>query len=186
MLRKLACAVPVLFVLAATAWAQPGSSDAEKRVAADVQSRLVAWLGPDAQTIQVTVVGSRAFLIGVVEERVTQELADEVALASTGVASSHNRVQARKADRHFLDWLRDEGHDTFLEIRVKRALQHEGLAFARAIEVETVDGVVSLRGQVESLEQRNLAVELAGKVEGAKKVLDLLSYVVPAKPAAAG
>jgi len=184
MTRKIALAVPILFALALPAWAQPGSSAEELRQASEVQSRLVAWLGPDAQTIQVTAVGSRIFLTGVVEQRATRDLADEVALASPGVSSSRNRVQARQGDRHFLDWLRDEGRDTMLEIRVKHALQREGLEFARALEVEAVDGVVSLRGQLESADRKHLAVELAGKVEGVKKVLDLVSYVVSAKPAA--
>jgi len=166
-------------VLAAAALpgrAQPGSSEEEMQRAADIQARLVAWLGPDAQTIQAVAVGSRVFLSGVVESRVTQELADEVTLAAPGVRSTRNRITLHEDKDRLSDHLREEGHDVLLEIRVKRALQREGLALARALEVEAVDGVVSLRGIVESRERRDLALEIAGKVDGVTRVLDLVGY----------
>ncbi len=151
-----------------------------------MQSKLVAWLGPDAQTIHAEAQGSRVILTGRVQSRSTRDLAEEVALSCDGVRSTANRIVAASDPDRFMARLENGWHDALLEIRVKRALQREGLSFARAIEVEAVDGIVSLRGLQPSKAAHDVAIQVTTAVDGVKRIIDLVRYEVPAAPRPAG
>jgi osmotically-inducible protein OsmY len=61
-----------------------------------------------------------------------------------------------------------------LESRVKlRLLDQMGLV-AFNVEVEAVDGTVSLRGTLPDQDHRDIALRTAGHTKGVKKVLDIL------------
>ena len=140
-----------------------------------IEKTLVERLGPDAATIRVVSLGRRVILAGEVEQRVTAELSGEVALSLDGVGDVSNRVKARR-DIELVDGkLLLEGEDAQLEIEVKRALWREvGETTARALEVEAVDGVVSLRGTALDDSHRTQALASAAHVPGVRSVLDLL------------
>jgi hyperosmotically inducible protein len=65
--------------------------------------------------------------------------------------------------------------DGALESMVKGLLLDELGRRGFSIEVEAVDGVVSLRGTVPDEARRKLALETARKVDGVKQVVDLVS-----------
>jgi osmotically-inducible protein OsmY len=146
---------------------------------ASVTSRkLRSAFGDDAKGIEVRVDGSKATLTGTVSQRSTQELAEEVARSIPGVTSVDNRISGPSSGG--LGKLRDEAVDAALEMSVKGALVADvGSNVADALEVEAADGVVSLRGRVNENGVRSRAIEVAGRVDGARKVIDLVEVGKP-------
>lgn len=65
--------------------------------------------------------------------------------------------------------------DAALTAKIKSKMALDDLVKARTIDVDTSDGVVTLSGSVESLEQRERAVRLARETEGVTSVNDLLT-----------
>lgn len=60
--------------------------------------------------------------------------------------------------------------DTAITTRTKMALATDERVGVPDIQVETIEGVVILRGQVESMEQKQAAAEVAAQVEGVREV----------------
>jgi osmotically-inducible protein OsmY len=67
-----------------------------------------------------------------------------------------------------------ETEDSWLEAKVKRRLISDIGSQARKLEVEVVDGVVSVRGELDGVERKNLAVACIQKTDGVKKFIDLI------------
>ena len=65
--------------------------------------------------------------------------------------------------------------DTAVTAKVKTALLADPLVKGLAIEVETSDGVVSLKGRVSGAAERAKAIEIARNVDGVRSVTDVLS-----------
>jgi len=184
MIRKLTWVIASLTVLAPAFASEQAQQEAARQREAEIEQYLVQRLGDDASTIRVVLVGTRAVLTGDVQERVTQELAKEVVLSLDDVRSAANRIHARYDPTILEGQALLEGKDAELEIRVKRALMRSaGEKTARQLEVESVDGVISLRGTVDDPTHRDLALKVAGETTGVRQVLDLVSVrvVVPAE-----
>jgi osmotically-inducible protein OsmY len=143
---------------------------------------LVNKLGPVAATIRVVVDNKgKVMLVGTAAHRSTQELAKEVALFVPGVKKVENKVEyvpaavaegntAEKA----MEKTGDEASDSGLESSVKYHLNREIGKTAWKIEVEAVEGVVSLRGTVPDQARHDIALKTAESVKGVKQVVDLL------------
>lgn len=71
---------------------------------------------------------------------------------------------------HYDPDLADQIKDRGISYRVDSALEKETLFRCSGIRVETLEGVVNLRGLVDSQEQMDRAGELAGEVAGVKSV----------------
>ena len=145
-----------------------------------VQEALLAKLGRGAADVNVHAEGSRVFLTGLVDDRSTQELAEEVALSVRGVTRVTNWVELEEAPppntpaaRAVADAER-EIQDAVLEARVKRRLLEEIGRHALAVEVEATAGKVSLRGRLPDEARKRLALETARGVRGVREVVDLL------------
>ena len=149
-------------------------------VQADLYVALLEKLGRDGLPIDVHFRDGHAILTGEVEQRSTQELAEEVALSVPGVRSVDNRVSAtgagtaRTAPGQAVEHVDLEVQDGILEARVGKNLLAEIGRYAFDLEVESAGGVVSLRGTLPDQERRTLALRAAEKTAGVKKVLDLL------------
>jgi len=168
--RWIAC-VALFAAVAATAQTAYDAKILEMRL----QKALVERLGDDAKTIRVAMNGRKAFLTGTVEKRVTRELSKEVVLSFPEVSAATNRIDLRKyiglaEGQAFL-----EGQDAELELRVHRALKEEIGDELKGIEIEVVDGVVSLRGIVRNQERHDLLLAKTRDTGGVREVIDLLS-----------
>lgn len=64
--------------------------------------------------------------------------------------------------------------DATITTRVKAQLTDDEVVKARDVDVDTLDGVVTLSGRVESEEERERAEELARSVDGVRDVQNLL------------
>jgi len=158
------------------------SQDAAASLEQQLATMLVDKLGEDARTIRVIVNSKgKAMLIGTAARRSTQELAKEVALFVPGVKKVENKVEyvpaavaegntAEKA----MEKTGDEASDSGLETSVKYHLNREIGKTAWKIEVEAVEGVVSLRGTVPDQARYDIALKTAESVKGVKQVIDLL------------
>ncbi len=134
----------------------------------------------DGMRIDIDVSGGSVTLSGTVEHKATQELAEEVALSVHGVTSVDDNLEVEppatsqppvakavgKAER--------ETDDAILESRVKLKLIDNLGMKAFKVEVEAVDGTVSLRGTLPSDSLRDTAISTAKSTSGVKKVLDLI------------
>jgi hyperosmotically inducible protein len=89
------------------------------------------------------------------------------------------------------DKVKDAAHDakvgmsdSWLTSKTKIALFADDRVKGRQVSVETQNGVVSLRGKVDSAEAKAAATEIAKGVEHVKSVRNELQVVAPAKQAA--
>lgn len=147
---------------------------------ADVYVALLEKLGRDGLPIDVSVSNGRVMLTGNVEQRSTQELAEEVVLSVPGVRDVDNRVAApsgsaaQTAPGQAADHVDLEVQDGILEARVGKNLLAEIGRYAFDVEIEASGGVVSLRGTLPDQERKTIALRAAEKTAGVKKVIDLL------------
>ena len=153
---------------------------ADARLKADVRTALLEKLGDDALGVTVEAEGGRIRLIGAVDQRATQELAEEVAKAVPGVQSVDNHLFAREQPPESTAVGKAVGHterevdDAVLEMRVEKNLLGEIGRYALDLEVEATEGVVSLRGPLPDPERKSLALKAAERTAGVKRVVDLL------------
>ncbi|MEE1865275.1 MULTISPECIES: BON domain-containing protein [Pseudomonas] len=128
--------------------------------------------------IEVRVEGKTAYLQGEVENQVERHLAEQVALATRGIDSVENqlRVNAELVEqplerRAYAQRLEDATLASVIQARLLWSTHTQAVP----IEVESRDGVVTLRGQVNSAEAKELAGVLAGSTEGVFLVNNLIS-----------
>jgi hyperosmotically inducible protein len=154
----------------------------DARLEKEVRLALLDKLGEDGLGVTVDAAGGRVSLIGAVDKRSTQELAEEVTKTVPGVQSVDNRLIARD-ERTAADTpvARAVGHteheldDAVLEMRVGKNLLGEIGRYALDLEVEATDGVVSLRGTLPDPERKSLALKAVRGTSGVKQVVDLIT-----------
>lgn len=153
---------------------------ADARLEADVRLALLDKLGDDVLGVTVDAAGGRVSLLGAVDRRSTQELAEEVAKSVPGVQSVDNRISSREASPESTAVGQAAGHterevgDAVLEMRVGKNLLGEIGRYALDLEIEVTDGVVSLRGTLPDRERKSLALRAAQDTSGVRRVVDLL------------
>jgi osmotically-inducible protein OsmY len=173
-MRNAATVVAVAVLAAAGAVLPACAQDDLKKQEAALGALLVEKLGKEAAPIRVMISGGKAILMGEVESRAVQELAEEVALVAEGVTSVDNQVTARRDPKLGKGLLANEAGDSELETTVKMRLRAEIGSHAEKIEVEAVEGWVSLRGVAPEKARLDIALATAAGTKGVKKVIDLL------------
>lgn len=152
----------------------------DARLETEVRLALLEKLGEDGLGVTVDATGGRVRLVGAVDKRTTQELAEEVTRSVPGVQSVDNRLASREEQPLSTPVGKAVGHaerevnDAVLEMRIGRNLLGEIGRYALDLEVEATDGVVSLRGTLPDRERKSLALKAAEGTSGVKKVVDLL------------
>lgn len=152
----------------------------DARLEKSVRLALLEKLGEDALVVTVVVKDRRVRLVGQVEKRSTQDLAEEVVRTVPGVLDVDDDLTNREEAAHGTPVTRVVGHaehkvdDAVLEMRVGKNLLEEIGRYALDLEVEASDGVISLRGALPDRERKSLALKAAEGTSGVKKVIDLL------------
>jgi len=176
----LAAALSLTFLLSALPANAGGEREAvpaevsEALRATSVKAKLIDKLGADALRIKVSVSGETATLSGEVAKSPSQGLAEQVALSVEGIKKVDNKVSVKDAAGP-LAASEASVKNVALELKVKSILLTEIGKNALKIEVEVVDGVVSLRGKLDNPESSKAAITKTRSIEGVKKVVDLLS-----------
>ena len=179
--------VPVVLATLSLAWllsappaaaaeaksAAPSTAVSEALTTVDIRSTLIEKLGTDALRIQVAFSGETAILTGEVTKSASQGLAGEVALSVKGVKKVENKVTQRNAEGA-VGATEASVKNVALEMKVKGILLGDIGTNALKIEVEVVDGVVSLRGKVDSPETAKEALTKTQSIKGVRKVINLL------------
>jgi hyperosmotically inducible periplasmic protein len=162
-------------------WAGEEENVEDASLATDIRLALIEKLGFDSLSINVDTTGGRVYLTGGVEKRATQELAEEVARSVPGVTKVENRLSLRPGEGppetavgKAVTSTEMEVEDAALELRVGKNLLGEIGRHALSLEVESTDGVVSVRGQVPDRQRKDLALRAAQETSGVKKVIDLI------------
>ncbi|MBV4532263.1 BON domain-containing protein [Pseudomonas sp. SWRI107] len=128
--------------------------------------------------IKVEVDGAQARLSGEVENPVERDLAEHVALATRGIEQVDNQLRINPAlIEHPLE---PRAYAQRLEDATLGAVVRARLLWSRVtekspIEVQSRDGVVTLRGKVDSPEAKELAGVLARTTDGVHLVNNLVS-----------
>ncbi|MNJ55035.1 Osmotically-inducible protein Y precursor [compost metagenome] len=119
-----------------------------------------------------------AYLQGEVENQVERQLAEQVARATRGIESVENNLQVNAElveqpleRRAYAQRLEDATLASIIQARLLWSTHTQAVP----IEVESRDGVVTLRGQVNSAEAKELAGVLAGSTEGVFLLNNLIS-----------
>jgi osmotically-inducible protein OsmY len=139
-----------------------------------LSAKLVEVFGDDAKTITITLVDGKAILTGKVNERSTQELAEQVALYFPEIKKVDNQLAATNDRGLGKGQMKDEAADAALESAAKGALAKEIGEYAKDVSVEVAAGVVCLRGTVPDAARHKLATEAMSRVKDITKVVDLL------------
>jgi osmotically-inducible protein OsmY len=168
-------------VRTATASARDEVKDA--LLALKVKAALLDQLGVDGGRLAVEADGGRVTLTGSVNTKSTSDLASKVAGAVKGVESVTLRVNLEndvagglldKQVNRAIDATQGRIADALLETRVKARLVEEMGKAAFGVEVEAVDGVVTLSGAVPDEIRRALALQTAAETAGVKRIDDRL------------
>ena len=155
----------------------------DARLEAEVRLAILEKLGSDGLDVKVDALGGRVRLSGAVDKRSTQELAEEVVRAVPGVQGVDNALAAREGTAgtpvaNAVGKAENEVGDAILEMRVGRNLLGEIGRYALDLEVESTDGVISLRGTLPDAERKSLALRAARETSGVQRVVDLLKVEV--------
>ena len=172
----------VLAMLAASvlALATPAHADKsagqlldDNTVNASVKAELVGAKGIPSSDINVETYRGVVLLSGFVESQEIKDKAGKLAQGVSGVTKVHNAIAL-----HAKTSMGTKLDDTVLTGKVKTALMNDDAVKSGQINVETRAGVVQLGGFVSGEGMRKRALEVAGKIEGVKKVENAL-YVKP-------
>lgn len=124
-------------------------------------------------TIDTAVKNGVVTLSGDVESEIDKELAEAIAKGTDGVTEVHNELQvnagSRDANQQQAGDARDFGDfvdDATITARVKYALIENGSTDGLSIDVDTMNREVTLSGEVDSDQQKQLAERIAENVDG--------------------
>lgn len=156
---------------AVPAFASDATSVADKEAA--IAKMLVDKLGPDAAPIKVAIVGDKTTLVGQVQLRATQELADEV-LKYAGVKKIDNQIKAKNEKGLFEGKTKKEMADNKIEQAVRSKVKGEVGAHYKQLQIECTGETCSVRGTLPDQARKDLALKTAAGVEGVKHVVDLV------------
>ena len=167
-----------VFAFAIPAQAQKSAGEVldDNTVNASVKAELVGAKGIPSTDINVETYRGIVLLSGFVESQEIKDKAGKIAQGVSGVQKLHNAIAV-----HSKTSMGTKLDDTVLTSKVKTALMGDDDVKSGQINVETKGGIVQLAGFVSGDAMRKRALEVAGKVEGVKKVENAL-YVKPEQP----
>lgn len=137
-------------------------------VTAAVKSRLAWSKYIDSQSVSVETKLGRVTLTGSIASNEAKESTGRLAMGTRGVISVSNQLlvnnkSATQNNQHIIS-------DSWITTKVKSTFLYSRNVSGSDIEVKTIDGVVTLKGKVDSGAERALAIELVQNLRGVKSV----------------
>lgn len=144
-------------------------------ITASVKSKLLWSSNTDGLAIDVDTSNGKVTLNGSADTAAAKDLAGRIARNTDGVRAVDNRlvVGAAKPASDATAAVADTEaavSDAWITTKVKSTFAYSRWVDATDIDVTTNNGVVVLKGEVESGTEKNLAAELAQNVRGVRKV----------------
>jgi osmotically-inducible protein OsmY len=160
------------------------ASLAELETELHVQLALLDNFGVDGLRVESEVVGSRVILGGTVHDPATQELAGGVVSGLTGVEAVDNRIVVAPSEDFAGEddtaaEVEQELADATLEARITLALYGAVGLDAAQLEIEAVDGTVSVGGELGSEDAKAAALAAVDATEGVTQVIDMVQVAQP-------
>ncbi len=137
-------------------------------IRADVSSQLFWDNSLDSSDINVDVAGNRVILTGSVPSYSDRLEAEEDAYAIPGVVSVENRLRVNPA-------ISPVPSDDDIRVRVENVLDWNPIIDASRIDVSVDNGIVTLKGAVDSFWQKDKAWDLVSNVSGVVDVINELT-----------
>lgn len=183
LLKKLALITSTAVVLGGPALAQAAPNDlagqlAEARQEGSIWTAFALNRHLSPFKLDVDVEQGTAILKGKVENEVDRELAERIALDIEGIDKVDNQLQVDSAvagEPGSRGALAQRFEDATLTATVKSKLLWSSVTEALHIDVDTRDGVVTLKGRAQSPEAKELAGSLATNTDGVTTVNNLIS-----------
>lgn len=197
MLRRLFVMLLLLAPIAAFAGKATEPSDADNAVAAEIKKSFWGNSYLQGSEIDTRVVEGVAYLTGTVWKPIERDLAGEIAKGTKGVRKVKNEIvvkppqeavaqpspdskQAAGQQRNkFARWADDASTTAAVKTRLLANSSTKGLK----INVDTADDVVTLRGEVGSAEERDLAEMIAKNTTDVARVDNQLEIKAAETPA---
>ncbi len=152
------------------------ASEADEGIVKSFKSTYVYKTFLSADDIKIEAVNGVVTLTGTVSEDYHKTMAQETMASMTGVTRVENKL-ATKAE------LAAENKDTWIGRKIKLALMLHRNVAATKTAVEVKDGVVTLKGEVANVAQKELTAEYAKDIEG---VVDVKNELTVASTPAVG
>lgn len=150
-----------------------GDRVADATTTATVKSKLLWNRNTGGLEINVSTDNGNVALEGEADSEASKALAERLAANTDGVHSVDNRIRVIEAspeDEDASRGIEDVVTDSWITTKVRSTLIFTSDVPARSIGIDTKDGVVTLDGEVNSAATRELAIELASDIRGAREV----------------
>ncbi len=138
-------------------------------IASTVKTRMISDDFVKARYIDVDVLNGVVYLIGVVESSSQKRMAGDIARGVDGVRQVHNQLSiGETSPGTILD-------DSVLTSKIKAELIKAKGVHSNNVDVDTVNGVVSLTGILSSHKEKNDVLYIVHKTAGNRRIIDNLS-----------
>ena len=183
--RKLALSSSVALALGGigAGFAAPSPQDTQQVADARRETQILTSFNMNRylRTFDLSVVvdGNKAVLTGTVSDGICKELAGQIAKNANGITQVDNHIAVdadatSKSDKTKVGSSAAQAEqamsDSWITAKVKASLMLTDRVDRFEIAVTTSNGVVSLKGVVDSMAERELAVQVAQDIHGVKKV----------------
>ncbi len=147
-----------------------GQTAEDATITATVKSKLLWSEHTDGLDINVDTMSGVVTLRGKVPSAEGKDLAGRYAANTSGVRKVNNDLSVVSDAKRSGATSEQPMTDTWVTAKVKSSLTLSRPLMDDDIDVKTTNGVVTLSGQVESTQEKSLAIEIADSIRGAKKV----------------
>lgn len=154
----------------------------DANITAKVKSQLLWNKNTSGMSIEVTTQGGFVTLSGTVKSPAESQLAEQVAKNTSDVVGVQNSLLVNATEPSVTDKVTRESRevaqdvsDGWITTKVKTFLLYNRNVEGSSIEVNTSNGIVTLRGSVNNEQEREQAISIARDVKGVKDVLSELT-----------
>ncbi|HSX58982.1 MAG TPA: BON domain-containing protein [Tahibacter sp.] len=147
-----------------------GQTAEDATITATVKSKLLWSEHTDGLDIDVDTNSGVVTLRGKVPTTEGRDLAGRYAANTSGVRKVNNELAVATDARRSGTTSEQPMTDTWVTAKVKSSLTLSRPLMDDDIDVKTTNGTVTLSGQVETTQEKSLAIEIADNIRGAKKV----------------
>ena len=162
-------ATPVFTLAGCSSTQSTGQQIDDSALTAAVKANLISADGVDAAEIDVDTVDGHVTLSGKVDSSAERSAAVRVAQRTDGVHGVTNNLKVGDGPS-----VGEEIDDAGITASVKAKLADDPMVKARDIDVDTLEGVVTLSGKVQTESERMRALQIARGTSGVKSVTNNL------------
>ncbi|MCC2636444.1 MAG: hypothetical protein K0Q68_163 [Moraxellaceae bacterium] len=154
-----------------------GAASDDSVIVAEIKSRIAGDPRMESTDIRVDSVNGTVVLTGSTSSDEARQAAEEIALQVEGVTRVENRLSSpstanpiQERGEETLERTGRIASDSWITTKVRSSLLADPITKGMNIGVKTMEGVVSLSGQVDTQAEYDRALQLASGIKGVKRV----------------